>query len=65
MVVWGQQVASAVNWMHAKQLVHQSLHSNNILQSLHGPDLLVADLGNADWFYKPDITDRTELQRSK
>jgi len=64
-VVWGKQVASAVCWIHAKQLVHQDLHSNNVLQSLHGPDLLVADFGNADWVYKPGTTDRTQLRRSK
>ena len=51
--------------MHAKHLVHQNLHTNNILQSLHGPDLLVADFENADWVYKPDTTDRTQLRRSK
>ena len=63
--MWGQQLASAVSWIHAKQLVHQDLHTNNILQSLHRPDLLIADSGNADWFYKPGTTDRTELRRSK
>ena len=51
--------------MHAKKLVHQDLQTNNILKSLHGPDLLIADFGNADWVYKPGTTDRTQLRHSK
>ena len=44
-----QQVASALAQLHSKGIVHQDLHSDNILQSLDGLQYKVSDLGNAEF----------------
>ncbi len=64
-VVRSQQLAAAVAWLHTKGVVHQDLHSSNVLKSLDGPEFLIADFGNANWILRPGTTKRTELHCSK
>lgn len=42
-----QQVAAALTKLHCKGVVHQDLHSDNVLQALDGLQYKVSDLGNA------------------
>ena len=42
-----QQVAAALTRLHSKGIVHQDLHSDNVLQALDGQQYKVSDLGNA------------------
>lgn len=42
-------LASALKHMHSQQLVHQDLHSRNVLSSLDGQSLKVVDLGAASF----------------
>lgn len=42
-----QQVAAALGKLHAEGIVHQDLHSDNVLQALDGLQYKVSDLGNA------------------
>lgn len=44
-----QQVASALAHLHSKGIVHQDLHSDNVLQTLDGLHYKVSDLGSADF----------------
>lgn len=42
-----QQVASALAKLHSCGVVHQDLHSGNVLQSLDGLHYKLSDLGSA------------------
>ena len=41
------QVASALQHMHSQQVVHQDLHSRNVLSTLDGKAWQVVDFGAA------------------
>lgn len=43
------QVASALQHMHSQQLVHQDLHSGNVLNTRDDQAWQVADFGAASW----------------
>ena len=44
-----QGVAAGLAHIHSKGIVHQDIHSGNVLQSLDGCSWTVADLGSAVW----------------
>ena len=46
------QVASALEHMHSRQLVHQDLHAGNVLTTQDGQAWQVADLGAASWTHR-------------
>lgn len=58
-----QQVASALAQLHSKSIVHQDLHSDNVLQTLDGLHYKVSDLGSADFCEVNG--QRNELSHSK
>lgn len=47
-------MASALQWMHKKGLVHQDLHAGNVLQSRDGQQWKLVDFGIAAWSHQPD-----------
>ena len=56
-------LASALDCIHSRGLVHQDLHASNILQTLDGSEWRLADFGNAAWV-KQDDGSPTRLDRS-
>lgn len=47
-------VASALEWIHCWGLVHQDLHTGNVLQTLDGSQWKLIDFGQAVWTYSED-----------
>ena len=47
-------IAQGLSRVHSKQVVHQDLHSGNVLQALDGSGYRIADFGNAAYMFQAD-----------